>query len=104
LYFQDPDPSPGQEGPEHGVRVEVRLLARGELQGGIYSATPIAVEGLVWRADLLESIAGRPNSFDRTHHHPRARGWNPGARQFVDDLTSEPLPWVGRQLADLEML
>ena len=26
LYFVDPDPSPGQEGAEHGVRVEVRFI------------------------------------------------------------------------------
>ena len=29
LYFVNPDPAPGQEGPERGVRLEVRLLERG---------------------------------------------------------------------------
>ena len=33
LYFADPDPPPGQEGAERGVRLEVRLLVRGPLPG-----------------------------------------------------------------------
>ena len=38
LYFVDPNPQPGQEGAEHGVRLELRMLGQGELQGSIYSA------------------------------------------------------------------
>ena len=34
LYFVDPNPGNGQEGPEHGVRVELRVLSRGELKIG----------------------------------------------------------------------
>ena len=33
LYFVDPHPMPGQESPEHGVRLEVRQLSAGELAG-----------------------------------------------------------------------
>ena len=33
IYFQDPRPSPGEEGTEQGVRVEVRHLDRGDLKG-----------------------------------------------------------------------
>ena len=80
LYFVDPNPGQGQEGPEHGVRVELRVLGRGELKGSIYSAQPIEVGAPVWRADLLESVAGCPGSFDRTHYHPRFTGWNPNRR------------------------
>ena len=43
IYFLDPDPHPGQEGPEHGVRVELRAFDRGELKSSIYSAVPISV-------------------------------------------------------------
>ena len=32
LYFLDPNPHPGQEGPEHGVRLELRVIDRGELK------------------------------------------------------------------------
>ena len=104
LYFVDPHPVKGQEGAEHGVRLELRVLARGELKGSVYSAQPIEVGAPVWRADLLESVAGRPGSFDRTHHHPAFTGWNPGRRVFVKELSADPLGWLGSQLADLDAL
>lgn len=104
LYFVDPSPGKDQEGPEHGVRVELRVLGRGELKGSIYSAQPIEVGAPIWRADLLESVAGRPGSFDRTHHHPRFTGWNPNRRVFVRELAADPLGWVGAQLADLDAI
>ena len=104
LYFVDPNPGEGQEGPEHGVRLELRALGRGELKGTIYSAQPIEVGQPIWRADLLESVDGRPGSFDRTHHHPRFTGWNPGRRAYVRELSADPLGWLGTQLADLDAL
>ena len=103
LYFLDPEPEPGQEGAEQGVRLEVRLLERRPLPGSIYSAQPIEVATPVWRADLLESVA-RPGTLDRAHHHPRFTGWEPGRRCFDDAMTADPVPWVGRRLADLGQL
>src|SRR5260370_38129604 len=102
LYFVDPNPGRGQEGPERGVRLEVRVLDRGQLKGSIYSAQPIDVGQPIWRVDLLESVEGPPGSFDRTHHHPAFRGWEPGHRVFVKELSANPLGWLGEQLADLE--
>jgi hypothetical protein len=104
LYFVDPNPGEGQEGAEHGVRLELRVLGRGELKGTIYSAQPIEVGQPIWRADLLESVTGQPGSFDRTHHHPRFTGWNPGRRVFAEELSADPLGWLGNQLADLDAL
>lgn len=104
LYFVDPNPGAGQKGAERGVRLEVRMLDRDELKGSIYSAQPITIGQPVWRADLLESVAGRPGSFDRTHHHPAFRGWEPGRRVFVDELSARPLDWLGAKLSDLEGL
>jgi len=102
LYILDPDPRPGQEGPEHGVRLELRVFDRGKLKGTIYSATPIEVGQPIWRVDLLESVDGKPGSFDRTHHHPRfAEDWDPSPRAFVRELSADPLGWLARQLADL---
>lgn len=103
LYFLDPEPDPGQEGAEQGVRLEVRLLERRPLPGSIYSAQPIAVGTPVWRADLLESVAN-PGSLDRAHHHPRFDGWEPGRRHFDAALTADPVAEVGRRLAELERL
>lgn len=104
LYFVDPDPEAGQEGAERGVRLELRMLERGELKSSIYSARPISVGRPIWRVDLLESVAGPPGSFDRTHHHPAFRGWEPGPRMFVEELSAHPLQWVGEKLSDLEDL
>ena len=103
LYFVDPHPHKGQEGPEHGVRLEVRVITPGPLKGSIYSAQPIEIGDLIWRADLLESVDGPPGSFDRTHHHPGvSRGLEPGRRAFDRKLSAAPVEWVGDQLADLE--
>ena len=104
LYFVDPNPAKGQEGPERGVRVELRVLGRGELKGSVYSAQPIELGRPIWRADLLESVAGRPGSFDRAHYHPRFTGWNPGRRVFARELSADPLGWLGTQLAELDAL
>jgi hypothetical protein len=101
LYFVDPDPAEGQEGAERGVRVELRMLQRGELKGSLYSAQPIEVDRPIWRVDLLESVAATPGSFDRTHHHPAFSGWEPGGRHYVKELSAEPLEWLGGRLSDL---
>ncbi len=104
LYFVDPEPAPGQEGPEHGVRLEVRLLERPPLTGSVYAAQPIVVDRPVWRADLLETVEGPVGSHDRTHHHPRFRGWEPGRRKYDEEMTADPLDWLQSQLADLPAL
>jgi hypothetical protein len=102
LYFLDPEPRQGQEGAERGVRLELRVLERGALKGTIYSAQPIEVGRPIWRVDLLESVAGRPGSFDRTHHHPKFRGWDPASRVFDAELTADPFGWLEKRLADLD--
>jgi len=101
IYFLDPNPHPGQEGAELGVRLELRVFDRGELKGTIYSAMPIEVGRPIWRVDLLEAVDGKPGSFNRTHHHPKFNGWDPSPRQFLRELSSDPLGWVAGQLADL---
>jgi hypothetical protein len=101
LYFLDPNPRPGQEGAEHGVRLELRVIDRGELKGTIYSATPIEVGRPIWRVDLLESVDGKPGSYDRTHHHPKFTGWDPGPRTYLKELSADPLGWLAGELAGL---
>ena len=100
-YLLDPNPHPGQEGAEHGVRLELRVFDRGELKGTIYSATPIEVGRPIWRVDLLKSVDGKPGSFNRTHHHQKFTGWDPGPRVFLRELWADPLGWLAGQLADL---
>ena len=102
LYFVDPTPGSGQEGPEQGVRVELRMVERPPLHGSIYSAQPIAVERPIWRVDLLESVE-YPGTLDRAHHHPRfVNGWEPGQRHFVEELTADPIGWLSKRLTDLD--
>jgi hypothetical protein len=104
MYIVIPTPEPGQDGAEHGVRLEIRLLERGDLTGSPYSARPIEVGRPVWRVDLLEAVDGPPGSLNRAHHHPAFRGWEPGKRVFDADLKASPLQWVGEQLSNLEGL
>ena len=104
LYHLDPRPAKGQEGAEHGVRLELRVLERGALRGSIDSAQPIEVGQPIWRADLLETVAGRPGSLDRAHHHPAFRDWDPTSRVFTRELSGDPLGWLGEMLADLDGL
>jgi hypothetical protein len=104
IYFIDPNPAKGQEGPERGVRLELRMLRAGELTGSIYSSRPITVADPVWRVDLLESADGPPGSLNRAHHHPGMHGWEPGKRVFDRGLSGDPVGWVGAQLSDLEGL
>jgi hypothetical protein len=104
IYFIDPNPAKGQEGPERGVRLEVRMLAPGELTGSIYSSRPITVAEPVWRVDLLESADGPPGSLNRAHHHPKMSDWEPHRRVFDRELSSDPVGWIGGKLADLEGL
>jgi hypothetical protein len=104
LYFLDDDAPDDQRGAERGVRLEVRRFERPPLGGSKYSAQPIHITRPIWRADLLETAAGPHGSFDRTHHHPRIRGWEVGRRAFEPELSADPIPWVGEQLGDLDAL
>jgi hypothetical protein len=101
LYFVDPNPAPGQEGAERGVRVEVRFIEAQQHEGSIYAGRPIVVGNPIWRLDLLESVDGKPGSFDRTHHHPLMRGYEPGSRKFEHELSSDPLGYLAGRLREL---
>ncbi|MGI5170970.1 hypothetical protein ACQEU3_42130 [Spirillospora sp. CA-253888] len=101
LYFVNHAGAKGHDGPEHGVRLELRRLEAGDLRGTIYSARPISVAEPIWRVDLLESVDGPPAAFDRVHHHPFFDGWNDCDRVFDPDLSADPFGWLERQLLDL---
>jgi len=102
LYFLNPSPDPGQEGPERGVRLELRFFERPSLRGSIYSARTIIVDRPIWRVDLLEAVTSAPGSLDRAHYHPVFTGWEPSDRCFDDELLVNPVGWVADRLADLE--
>ncbi|MDT3442090.1 MULTISPECIES: hypothetical protein [unclassified Pseudofrankia] len=100
MYFVDPDPAPGQEGPERGVRVELRLVEPQPWRGSIYASQRIVVDTSLLRVDLLESVERGPGSRDRVHHHPTMTDNEPGARVFDRGLTTDPVAWLRQRLAD----
>jgi len=100
LYFLNPAPGESQEGPEHGVRLELKVLERRTPEGSIYAAQGIEVGRALWRADFLESVAGPVGSNDRTHHHPIFDGWEPCRREFLTEMSADPLGWLAKQLSD----
>src|ERR1700742_1254096 len=100
MFFVDPDPLTGQETPERGVRLELRLVDRADPQGSIYAGVPIAFTRPVWRVDLFGSTESPPGTLDRAHHHPRFNGWEPSRRNFVAELSADPLSWLAGELAD----
>lgn len=102
MYFVDPAPMAGQETPERGVRLELRLIDRAAPQGSIYAGVPISFTRPVWRVDLFGSTESPPGTLDRAHHHPRFTDWEPGRRQFVPELSADPVAWLADQLADPE--
>ncbi len=100
MFFVDPSPDEGQETPERGVRLELRVVDRGEPQGSIYAGVPIAFTRPVWRVDLFGSTKSPPGTLDRAHHHPRFTGWEPSSRNFVPELSADPVAWLAVELAD----
>lgn len=100
MYFVDPRPLAGQETPERGVRLELRLVDRSEPHGSIYAGIPIAFSRPIWRVDLFGSTESPPGTLDRAHHHPRFNGWEPGRRHFVPELSADPVSWLAGELAD----
>ncbi|WP_030776043.1 hypothetical protein [Streptomyces sp. NRRL S-920] len=104
LYFLNPSPLHGQESPERGVRLELRVFESGELPGSLYSARPITIGRPLWRVDLLQDADAAPNTFDRTHHHPGIVDWEPGPRTFVEELSDDPLTWLSDRLTDISSL
>src|ERR1700756_798659 len=100
MYFVDPVPLAGQETPERGVRLELRLVDRADPQGSIYAGVPIAFTRPVWQVDIFGSTESAPGTLDRAHHHPRFDGWEPGPRHFVAELSADPLAWLADQLAN----
>ena len=102
LYFVDPNLDQGESHAERGVRLELRVFERDELKGSVYSAVPIRVDRPIWRVDLLETADSRPGSLNRAHHHPRFHGWDPGPREFVEELSANPLGWIKGRFAAIE--
>lgn len=104
IYFVEPNPDPGEEGPERGVRVEVRQIENHPLSGSRYSAYPIDIRTAIWRADLLGSVAAGPRARDRMHYHPLMADDEPGDRQYDPAIGADPLDWIATQIEQIEQI
>lgn len=98
IYFLEPDPDPGEEGPERGVRVELRVIQRHPRTGSMYSAYPVDIATAIWRADLLESVEAGPGSRDRMHFHPEMADDEPCDRVFDPAIRADPFDWLADKL------
>ena len=105
LFFVDPDPGPGQEGAERGVRLEVRVLERPELRGlGLLGAAASSSIGRSGVPTCSRRSRARPGAMTA---RTTTRGSAAGSRAAVSGTTSSPPTrssgWVG-QLSDLDAL
>jgi hypothetical protein len=101
VYFLDPVQRSDNEGPERGVRIELRLVERFPHQGSVYAAQSFLVGTALWRADFLESVAAGPGSADRMHFHPLMADSEPGQRVFDREIPADPTRWLREQLSSL---
>jgi hypothetical protein len=102
LIFDWLEPDP--EGPENGVRIELRLLGDTGHRGSESAAQEIVIDRPLWRADLFDLVSGEPGNFARAHYHPNFDGDEPSDRFWAEDLSAVPFTWLARQLSDLEAL
>ncbi|MBW3606350.1 MAG: hypothetical protein KY460_15885 [Actinobacteria bacterium] len=92
---------------EAGARVEVRrvtpVIGGHDRPGAAgWRIAPVS-DGGIWRADLLELIAGDQHE-PRHHYHPDFRDGDVGTRVFDPTLTADPVGWTMDHLAGLPAL
>lgn len=89
------NPNRLQDGRECGVRLELRIVERDTLPGSIYASRALSISRGVCRFDLLESA---PGAQDRMHWHPEMPNGEGRKRLYDEELSRDPLGWLGRQL------
>jgi hypothetical protein len=96
IDFLDPAVAHEPDARERGVRVELRPVTTSR-DGSIYCSTTTTVARGSCRFDLLES---RPGAADRMHWHPSMRDGEPGERVFDEQLSADPVGWLGERLRE----
>ncbi len=91
------NPNRLQDGRECGARLELRIAEEDTLPGSIYASRGLAITRGVCRFDLLESA---PGASDRMHWHPVMPNGEGRKRLYDDELSTDPLWWLGRRLRD----
>ncbi|MBC6463030.1 hypothetical protein, partial [Actinomadura sp. HBU206391] len=86
---------------EHGVRLELRLLAPEPHRGTESAAQKIVADQPVWRADLFDRVDGLPGGFQAAHFHPSFHGVEPSERHWADEVKTAPWDWLHGRLSDI---
>jgi hypothetical protein len=94
----------GEDGREHGARVEIRKLTPSPRRGSESASQLIAIDQPIWRADLFDLLGDEPGAFGRAHYHHRFDGPEPTARDWSAELSADPLSWCRDRLSNLEEL
>ncbi len=94
----------GEEGREHGARLEIRKLTPSPRRGTESASQVIVIDEPLWRADLFDLIGDEPGGFGRAHYHHKFDGPEPTARDWAKDLSADPIAWCRAQLSNLEEL
>ncbi|MEU0084713.1 hypothetical protein [Streptomyces sp. NPDC006274] len=91
------NPNRPQDGRECGARLELRFVERDNLPGSIYVSRALSLARAVCRFDFLESAPGKQ---DRMHWHPAMEDGEAFKRLYDEDLSRDPLAWLGERLRD----
>jgi hypothetical protein len=89
------------EPPEHGARVEVRLLDPDPRRGTRAAAQRVVIDQPVFRADLFDRRDQPPGNMACAHFHPTFEGVEPSPRHWDDALVRNPTGWLVAVLSDL---
>lgn len=91
----------GERGDEVGVRVEIQHV-RQRPAPTEFGAVEILLHEPVWRADLFGLATARVGNLNRAHYHSIFFGTEPVERQWSDDLSRDPIAWLGDRLDNVE--
>ncbi|MEU9035124.1 hypothetical protein AB0D45_09440 [Streptomyces sp. NPDC048352] len=72
-------------------------MERDGLPGSIYVSRALTLARAICRFDLLESA---PGAQDRVHWHPAMENGEAFKRLYDEDLSRDPLGWLGERLRD----
>ena len=86
---------------EHGVRIELALLAPQEHRGTESAAQRTVVDQPFWRADIFGRLDRPDAPYGAAHYHPRFDGVEPCDREWSAELTADPFAWLADRLGHL---
>lgn len=93
MFFVDPSPLTGQETPERGVRLELRLVDRAAPQGSIYAGIPITFARPCGGSTCSATRKAHPGRWTAPITTPGSTAGNPG--HATSSRNCPPIRWAG---------